>query len=196
MGHDVVMQIVPWKRALHMVEHGEADAIFNAVRTPEREVYLYFPDEVLLLEQTVGFKRNGARVELAADMSGAEKIQLGVGSGFRYGPAIDAALQRKKFARVESAQTIEKNIEKLLADRINVFLADRLPAEHSMDQLGVQDKIELLLDDKGMPIIFGASKSYLAFSRVTTIEAFAHQFSSVLLQMKQDGTYQKIVERY
>ena len=40
---EIVFELVPWKRALWLVETGNADAICCSGRTSERSQFLYFP---------------------------------------------------------------------------------------------------------------------------------------------------------
>ena len=41
------IHVYPWRRALSMVQHGEADGIFSFLRTPEREPFFYFSEPIV-----------------------------------------------------------------------------------------------------------------------------------------------------
>jgi polar amino acid transport system substrate-binding protein len=44
---------LPWKRCLLAMENGQADALVSALKTPERETFLYYPDEFISLSKTI-----------------------------------------------------------------------------------------------------------------------------------------------
>jgi len=196
IGVDSTIEIVPWRRGLYMVREGKADAIFKALRNDARDAYLYFPDEPLVVEKTVAFKLEDSHAQLGADFSGAKAIKLGVGAGFIYGPPVDAVLKKNPFKKLETAPTVERNIEKLMAGRIDILLADRVPAIYSAMRHGHKHRIEIIQDDKGQEIIFSASKTYLAFSKATISIKMVKRFSEALTAMKKDGTYDRIANKY
>lgn len=196
VGMHMRVEIVPWKRALLMVEAGEADIIFNAVRTPEREGYLHFVDELLIMEETVGFARSDDTLFIPKDLSGVHAYRLGLGSGFAYGEDLDRAVANARFAKVETALTIEQNIQKLLADRIDLFLGDMYPTVRSIKQFGAQGKIDMVRDLNGKPVVYGSSESFLALSRKTMPASTAPLLARALHSMKEDGTYESILKKY
>ena len=51
MQQPVTLKVYPFARSLHIIRKGGADAIFAIVKNPERELFLDYPDEVLI-EQT------------------------------------------------------------------------------------------------------------------------------------------------
>ncbi len=57
MGHESVVKLVPWKRALKMVETGKADGIIDAGFNEKRAKYMYYPPENIYLEEIALFKR-------------------------------------------------------------------------------------------------------------------------------------------
>ncbi len=195
-GFEAEISMVPWKRALHMVQMGDADAIFNAVMTPERESFLYFANELLILEETVAFKRTDSSVVLNSDLSQDQVVRLGIGSGFSYGEKLDSVLQKSQSIKVESAPSVRRNIEKLMADRIDAFLADKYLALYSIKDLELQTELRIVSDEKGDTVVLGASQSYLAFSRKTMSSATAERFSRALKGMKLDGTFEAILKKY
>lgn len=196
VGYEVEITIVPWKRGLHMVREGKADAIFKALKNSEREGYLHYPEEPLVVERTVGFKRDDSSAFLGADFSGADSVRLGIGSGFIYGPPVDEALKTKPFKALDPAPTVERSLEKLLAGRVDIVLADKLPAVYSARRHGMIYRLETLTDENNEEIVFSRAATYLAFSQKTTSKELADRFSEALKSLKEDGTYYGIMKRY
>ncbi|WP_147819265.1 substrate-binding periplasmic protein [Salidesulfovibrio onnuriiensis] len=196
MGLKVRFELVPWKRAVQMVRFGQADAIFYAVCNDERTTFLYYPHEPLVVESTIALKKKGRKIAVDRDFSNAEKLFLGVGRGFYYGPRLEGLLATRRFRKVEEAPGYAINLRKLLAGRIDILLADRVPSAYFIYQQGMGKDIEPVTDDFGEVIVFDSVKSYLAFSRKTTLPEMALQFGKVLLEMRRDGTYTAIEARY
>ncbi|QJB56144.1 transporter substrate-binding domain-containing protein [Pseudodesulfovibrio sp. zrk46] len=196
IGYEAEITIVPWKWGLEMVRVGQADAIFKALKSTEREEYLHFPEEPLVLERTVGFKADDTNVRLGQDFSGAESIRLGVGAGFIYGSPVDEIIAKNPFKKIDPAPTVERSLEKLLAGRVDVVLADKIPAVYSARRHGMVYRLETLVDEEGHEIVFSRAPTYLAFSKKTSSKDLAKRFSEALKAIKADGTYYTILKRY
>lgn len=196
MGHDVEIQLMPWSRALASVRYGDADAIFYAIRTPEREEYLHFPEEPLWQERTVAVQLINGSVPLDADLANARNVRLGVGRGYYYGPRLEKLMQGGMFAAVEPVVNAGDNLKKLLGGRIDAFLTDYLNALKLLRDHAVGARLEIVSELDGRPAVLGSYPSYLAFSREAVPGDMAQSFSAVLQEMKRDGTYEKIMSHY
>lgn len=188
--------IMPWKRALFSARYGEADAVFYAVKNPVREAWFFYPDEHLVRETTILLKRKGTHFEWRENERRYTDIRLGTGRGYYYGPDLKRFLETTKFRSVEEANTIDINFAKLLGGRIDAFLADRFLAQHFIRENASSGFVEVVSHPDGTPVILDSVKSYLAFSRKTTSRSMADAFTKVLREMRADGTYDAIVERY
>ncbi|WP_077600075.1 substrate-binding periplasmic protein [Salinivibrio kushneri] len=47
LGYEVEIEVLPWARALYQVRTGLADGIFTIFKTPEREAFLDYSQQVL-----------------------------------------------------------------------------------------------------------------------------------------------------
>lgn len=196
-GSTCTIKIVPWKRALKMVKKGDADAIFNAGYTPERNEYLFYPNCVLVTEKVVAFRRKGSDVFLNQDLSNSKNYKVGVGRGFFYGNEIQNAIDSNMFMKVEEVPNINSNMEKLKLGRIDMFFADYFPAMMYLNSMKVKGEIELIVDHKsGKPIIYGHSETYLAFSRKRVSQDFAEKINKELIKLKKEGVYDAIIRKY
>ncbi len=187
--------VMPWKRALFMTRYGKADAIFYAVKNAEREEWFYYPDEPLVRETTILVKRSSDTISVTTDNLDYRKYRLGVGRGYHYGPQVDIFLRKSSFGSVEEATSINLNFKKLLEDRIDFFLADLNIIRYYMKTIP-RKGVDLVTDTKGNPVILDSVDSYLAFSKETVKPDMVKRFSSVLKEMKTDGSYDKILRSY
>ncbi len=195
-GYDAKVKIVPWQRALAMTKKGLADAVFNAGFNKQREMYLRYPKPVLMTEKIVAMRKAGSKVFLNFDLSEAEQLTVGVGRGFFYGDRIQKAINQNIFLRVEEVPNIDLNIKKLLLGRIDIFFGDYYPVIKYLNEQGLLDKVEAILDPStGLPMIYSKSDTFLAFSKKKSEVPFK-KVNAELEKMIEDGTYRSIVIKY
>lgn len=194
-GHNAEFGIHPWKRVLYEVAEGRADAALNAGRSKEREVWGLYPDEVLINETYVLFAPHP--LSLPENLEGVQNLKLGNQLGYFYGEYFHTTVTNERFKSVETTLTIEKNLEKLLARRTDVFIGDLLPTRYYMKKLGISDQIHVVRrQDSDEELVVSISPTYVAFSRKTVAPEYVERFSAALKSMKQDGTYERILNTY
>lgn len=176
----------PWSRALVEVKSGKADAIFSLVKTPERERFLFFPEENLSFEQFIFLARRDSTLTLAAasDLKGK---RVGVCSGYSYDPRFD---EDSSFER-EASLNDEQQLRKLAGGRMDVAIMNRQVFHYTAHKLGMTDLFQVMPYE--LPI---RHEMYVAFSVAhgDSGRSLADQFSRILKEMKKDGTYLKITK--
>lgn len=188
-------EIRPWKRVLYEVAEGQADAAINTGRSEEREVWGLFPDESLIDETYVLF--SSRPMSLPKDLAGIENLSLGNQLGYFYGEHFHTKVTNDRFRSVETMLTIERNLEKLVAKRIDLFIGDILPTRYYISQMGLGGDIHIVLEEgTNQPLVVSISPTYAAFSRKTISPEYVERFSQALKKMKEDGTYSRIVDSY
>ncbi|WP_166263429.1 substrate-binding periplasmic protein [Marinobacter caseinilyticus] len=194
-GHTAEFEIRPWKRVLYEVAKGDADGALNAGRSDEREIWGLYPDEVLIDETYVLF--SSQPMALPEDLAGVEKLSLGNQLGYFYGEKFHNQVTTERFKSVETTLTIEKNLEKLVAHRTDLFIGDLLPTLYYVDQLGLDNRVHVVRrEGSQQPLVVSVSPTYVAFSRKTVDPQYVETFGAALRAMKQDGTYDRIVDAY
>lgn len=196
MGYEADISIVPWKRAVFMTRFGEADAIFYAVKKPEREAWFHYPDEPLVQETTVLMKRIGNNFGWTSEQRDFSGLRLGVGRGYYYGPKLKRFLEDTSFKVVEEATSFDLNFAKLAEGRLDIFLADLHVAEYFMRENSVRDVAEIVTNADGIPYVLDSVNSYLAFSRRTMSLEVTEKFSETLKGMRQEGVTEQIIKKY
>ncbi|MBS3803990.1 MAG: transporter substrate-binding domain-containing protein [Oleiphilaceae bacterium] len=194
-GHDSEYKILPWKRVLLEVAEGRADVAINTGRSPEREIWGLYPDEVLIDETYVLFSYRP--LSLPEDLGGVENLSLGNQLGYFYGEHFHKKITNERFRSVETMHTISRSLEKLAAGRTDLFIGDLLPTRYHISQMGLNDQIHRVQNEAAdEPLVVSVSPTYAAFSRKTVSPEYVQAFSQALKDMKDDGTYTRILNTY
>jgi len=186
MGLGSKFEQLPWKRCLMTMENGQADVLVSALKTPEREKFLYYPDEFISLSKTVFFTKKGSPIQFDGSLENLKNYTIGIIRGFSYGDAFDKAVYLKKD---------ELNNTDILVKVVSVGRND-LGAENlavitaSARKQGVLENIRFL----EKPI--HSQKLYVVFSKVRFLEKTGSKFSETLREFKKTEDYRKILEKY
>lgn len=121
------IEIYPLKRALSLLERGEADGTMILIKTPERSRYLHFSEPVMVVRGLIwsAVGREGGAVTFD-DLTDLRPYKIGVTRGYSYGPEFDELLETMD---VEVANTDYHNYLMLLSRRIDIFPGNEIVAE-------------------------------------------------------------------
>lgn len=191
LGMKTEIQVLPWTRALQMTYDGEADGIFCAFYSEDRARYLDYPHEALAYESQLVFTKEGATIAFDGTLDSLAPYTIGVMQDYFYGDEFD----RRRLAGtldVQSVTDMQTNIRKLLDGRIDVLIDHRLSNQYYLKQMGLSGGVEeqtvLFREPAGL---------YLAFSKKRQVDPdFINRINEEIKKMKDDGTYQEIVDRY
>ncbi|MCP4133743.1 MAG: transporter substrate-binding domain-containing protein [bacterium] len=193
MGYTYKFSFVPWKRAVHMVKVGKADALVDAAKNPEREEFLFYPDEEIYVEKWYAFKNKKTRFTLNKGLTNANEISFGICRGFEYGGIVQEAINNKRFKRIDIVANNENNIKKLVGNRFDMLVGVKLTIFDLSKKLGLEDRIEIVtMTETGRDYLLSSSKTYLAFSKKRVSKKLVKKFSDTIAQMKKDGTFNRI----
>ncbi len=191
-GYVVDYREVPWARSLKWIEEGKIHIGTSAMRTPAREAYAYFSDPyqketyVLFVRKGESSKYNLKRLQ---DIIGSS-FQLGVMRDSLYGAEFAHLMKNPKFSKhVEAVTTDEQNHKKLLAKRFDGFIQEYSRMATDGRKTGIFEQVEPL---------FVIEENYLhvMFSKKSTTPEIVNSFNVGLEKIREDGTYQKIFQKY
>lgn len=186
----VSIQVLPWKRALHLVRTGGADGIFTAYKTGERLQYLDYSKTVLMPQVVSVWTRRDADVGFDGTMESLADTDIGLVEGISYGPVVDAAIQAGLLRSLDYVPESANNVRQLLSGRIEAVIMNRYGAIHHLKQEGaLEDVVELQPEVSSVP-------SYIAFSRKNDLAGLRDAFDGVLAGMIASGEYQDIIDAY
>lgn len=106
------------------------------------------------------------------------------------GPQWDEAVNAGIISRIDAVPDYRQNVLKLVNDRIDIMIGPRLSMLYVIKALGQQDAVRDL-----SPVIENVP-TYLAFSKTRVSQDIKTQFDRLLKELKDDGTYDKIIQGY
>lgn len=185
-GRRIEVVHVPWKRALAMLEAGEADFTTTISRNAERDRYLLWTSGYRTGVRYHFYARRGSGLRLAslADLSGR---RLGVTLGYFYPDAI----LRQPGVQIENGTDIATTVRMLGAGRTDFMVVNGVAGEWEIRRQGLSPLLER------QPLeVSSNSPTYMAFSRARNLDAVRTAFDTALAAMAQDGTLTRIEKKY
>ncbi len=176
----------PWKRCLYSIEHGMADVVISALKVPQREKFMYYPEEPISISKTAFFSTTENKIEFNGDYEGLKGYSIGITSGFSYGPAFDAIDYLKKD---ESTET-EAVLIKVLMGRNELGIGNIPVITSIARKKSASDKIRFL-----EPLVH-TQKLYVGFSKARDHERLVKEFSKVLHEFRKSSECRRILEKY
>lgn len=173
---------VPFVRALHMMESGHADIMLGPNRTPERERYLIF-NTVPIHSETKAFYIRSDSPDLSAyqDLYGKSICCV---NGQVYFTAFDTDTSLRK----DPTPNYESAFKKLMKGRCDALITPERQGAALSRRYGD--------DVKRASYVARGNPSHITVSVHSEFACRINEFDSVLLQMRQDGAYDRIVARY
>ncbi|EJR3664381.1 transporter substrate-binding domain-containing protein [Vibrio cholerae] len=156
--HNIFVEytVMPWSRAINETQHNKIDCIIGA--GVEDAPNFIFGQEELGVFQAGFYIRNGFNWRYEG-MESLKNHRLGAVYGYAYSHSEDFNNFIRRYAYLESGEdVIDRNIVKLIKNRIDIILEDYTVMEYKLHFLNLKDSISLgyLLPDK--------DKLYLACS--------------------------------
>ncbi|MEM2122065.1 MAG: transporter substrate-binding domain-containing protein [Candidatus Bathyarchaeia archaeon] len=186
-GLDVRIELHPWDECIRMLDNGVADAIFQIVKTPERERKYLFSDLLRKAVTVLLYKSNVPHFGLNIDSKIERQLRglrLGLVKGYSYGAPID---DLKGIVKVE-VDGQEDLLTGLVDGRFDAALIDRGVSIYLIDKLGFKGKLE---EVKGFTI---TRELYLAFRRDKV--SLLKSFNEGLKRIRLNGLYERIFQEY
>ena len=182
-----------WAALLNRVREGAVDVILGATQTEDRASYGWFSDPYR--SESFGlFVRSGE----AANYSEKTLVELldksfkiGVTNQYIYGDEVMALQDDPKYSAKFHGVTVgEANFERLRNFEIDGFLEDPFVAAAVIRRKGLHEDIE------AHAIVIETGEVQLMFSRASVSEDIVKRFDAALAKIKQDGTHEKLMQKY
>lgn len=193
MGCQVVLEEMPFARALAELRSGHLDMLDGAFPLPERQAYAHFSAPVLRSRNLIFIRRSDLprfRAQSLAELF-ESGWQFGAQVGVMYGPAYAALQQDARFrARLQSVPRRSSLWQMLALGRVDVVMADELSAVHELAAA------RLSADIVPTALVVSDAPATMAFSKATTDAAFVQRYDAVLREMQADGSYERLRQRH
>jgi len=190
MSMPINIALYSWDRSLDMIKKGAADAIFTIFKNPERETFLDYSHEVLIPQVVSLFVTKDSNIVFDGDLNKLSMYTFGVVHKVSYGSIFDDAVKNGVIQSIETSETGEENMKKLLQGRCDILVSNRYGALDIVKRMNNMDQVKELT-----PAIQSVP-SYIAFSKKRCLTSLRDEYDIILKNMKDDGTYNKIITTY
>ncbi|MBB6480669.1 substrate-binding periplasmic protein [Spirochaeta isovalerica] len=192
MGIPVKISIYPWPRCQHLVKEGDCD-IMITIPTRERLEYT-IPTElpVWIKRRLIYTYINHEELETINRLDGFSDIKMAGYSVISYigNDWIKEYVVDDFHIPVEYAKTVEGMYRMLSAKRGDLVIEEKSIAHSNIKNLGLT---ELIVETEG---VANESHFHLLISKQSSFRNIISELNSVLNDMWEDGTIQKILSKY
>ena len=186
-GYETDISIETWPRTLEGTSAGIYDVIIAAWYTKEREKHFQYTDPYFV--NTIQFvKRKGVPIKFRnyQDLKG---LVIGVVNGYAYGDEFD---QAQGILKLPNNHLIQ-NLLKLKQGQIDLTLGDKWVVRHELTEYfptAIKDFEFLGKPVATRPLHAAVSRNHPEHEKIVKA------FNKALKSMKEDGTYEKILDVY
>ena len=187
MGIPVVHKGYPWARAQMLVKNGKADG-FISVSTPTRKKYVETGKEPVI---DIVFKmfvnaqnKKMNEFKTVQKLSDLKKFKLGSYNGCGWAKA------RLKNMDIDWSDGAGITVKKLIKRRFDIFIDATRGIRWNIKKLGYKDEIVEL------PQVLDQVPFILCIGKNSPHMKIISKFDSILKDIKKDGTWQKILDKY
>ena len=187
MGYRTQIEILPWKRAMFKTANGAYDLVYNAYYSEERAQTYVFTDPYISSNVYLCSKKISQISHV--DLKDLIPYKIGVVMGYINSSLFDKAA----FLNKEESVTELENLKKLIANRLDLIVADKYVAVHLIktSPFLISNVTDLTFHEpplETMPVHAMFSKLVPGYQE--KIEAF----NLMLARFIKDGTYDELME--
>ena len=176
----------PFPRILALAERGEIDMIATLKKTPEREVFLAYPNTAALSNPVAVFTMR-SRVFEYKDKSDLIGLRGGITRGNVFGDGLDEYLKTK--LTTEEANNPESNFEKLALGRIDYFITGYYTGMALLLKRGDEERFV------ARPPFLVDTANYLALTRKGKCADKLEQIDARLSLLKTTGVIDELIRK-
>ncbi len=187
LGHNLKIRLFPFKRALLMIENGEADVLIGPYKSAEREKFMYYNKYAFYQDPMVFYVKVDNSFKWDGELSSLKGKRIGLTRGWSYGTKFG---QYKKNLRTYTVETVKANFGRLLLDRIDLFACHPRNASKIIVELKIKRKVKMIL-----PLIV-VNDGYYGFSKKKNLKTFLIQFDLEFKKMIENGEILQLNKKY
>ncbi|MDX1367080.1 transporter substrate-binding domain-containing protein [Pseudomonas sp.] len=184
VGQPLAIQAMPWKRALRRSENAEVGV--GGIYKTSRRMALYDYSQPIFEEKLIVFvhRDKAFRFTQVDDLYGK---RIGVIRGWSYTEALDEAIRDGSIQVTESSSD-KANFKMLASGRLDAVIAIELAGQRIIQQLQMHQVLAL-----APPL--SINPTYLVFAKQARQQALLQRFDQILLEMRADGSLDKLVQQ-
>lgn len=189
MNFETRVLIYPFKRGLERIKQGEEDVILMVSRSKEREEYMLFTAPIRHVKFVFYYSSDLENFDWNA-WRDLQPYNIGSVTGYNIGEDWKNAITKYDL-KVEEVKTDVFNIEKLLLGRLDVIVTDHEVMQRIIEE---NPKYQGRVKWHEKPVF--ESVNNLGISRKSFLAPFLPKINTVLQEMKDDGTFDRIFCKY
>ncbi|GCF88036.1 substrate-binding periplasmic protein [Shewanella sp. M-Br] len=180
-------QITPWRRAISMVERGQADILIGPYDTPERNTNLVFAAKAFYRDDMVFYARADNEIVWNGDYASIKTQRIGKMQGWSYGTRFT---EQTKSLNINEFVDIKSGIERLSRGDLDLLATNSRNTNAVLAQIKIPKAITPI-----MPII-DVRDGFMAFPKQAKFDPLRIRFDSFFEEMIQNGTLTTLGQKY
>lgn len=192
IGKQYSIECFPWKRALYELKSGNADVLFAAVKTAEREKFAFYSRIPIRVGRYSIFTKKGRSFKFD-DVSDLFGKTVAITRGHSVSVDFDNAVKRGDIKVIE-VKTTKLGFKVLMAGRVDAYINDKIVGLFEADRLSLISEITLLIKP-----VQESNPAYFLFSKTSDMSNKQKLLSEVDKQLElmwEDGTIEDIYRDY
>jgi polar amino acid transport system substrate-binding protein len=185
--YDFEFIILPWPRALYLVEQGEVDLILTLFKNERRDKIYHFIEPSYGYEVNQLFTLKDSKLEFSGQLHQLTSYSLGTKREYSYGEKFDQANYLTKLPVL----TEEVLLKLLLSERIDIAISNPYVFNQLISRYNVSNEVKAIWPyiDK-TPVYLGLTKG-----RDDALE-IKQTFGQLTEQLKASHHYQELLNKY
>jgi len=189
----IKIDFYPFPRAVKNLKAGESDVIFTFYHKKGRESFADYTKEPLVNQTISLFVHEDSPIVFDGDLSKLNQYKFGWSNSamevFSMRPWI-----KKLITHVEYVSKMDLNMKKFLRRRFDMLPSDRWVAYYYYSKSNLEEDKPIKLKELKPPI--QSFPAYMGFSKANNLSGLRDKADIVLKEMKEDGSYQRIIDGY
>lgn len=189
---DAKITLFPFKRALKMIQEGEADGMISLHYKAGRKAFALYPDAPLYKTRYCVF----ASAEKTFSFTGVQDLygkRVGKMSAWFLGKAFEEAVREGKIL-LEETTLLKSNLLKLDMGRLDAYLGTYFATHYEIKKLGLKGRIVAL------PESIREESVYMVLSRKGTRildkTGLLDRIEAAIVSVQQEGRVERLTEKY
>ena len=191
-GHRLDYQTLPWVGSITMVRKGSFDCVVGADTNDAPD--FIFTQKTWGFIKPVFYVKKGKSWKFTG-IDSLKHVRLGVIGSYAYSEELDKYVAQNKGSEkvqvVNADKALRQNIGKLLSNRLDVVVEFDLIMDAKLNELGYsQDVIPAGELTSGEPLYLACGPNKPSSAK------YVDMFSNGIIKMRENGTLQKILDKY
>ena len=185
--YDFEFIVLPWPRALYLVERGKVDLILTLFKNTKREQSYHFIEPAYGNEISQLFALSDKKIEFMGHLKQLTLYSIGTTREYSYGKAFDQASYLTKLP----ALTEEVLLKLLLGGRIDIAISNPLIFNRIISRKNVSSQV------KAIEPYIAITPVYIALTRARKdSQEIKQTIGQLIKQLKASPYYQELLDKY